>query len=79
MYVYILNIASIYLCIHLSIYPSMYLCIYRHIEGVQEKLCFFQKFSKFCHLSLASTGLLFCIGCRENVQPIGVSVHSNCV
>ena len=33
---------------------------YYIIQGVQEKLWFFFK-EKFCHLSLASTGLLFVV------------------
>ena len=40
------------------------------------KYCvFFQEFSIFCHLSLASTGLL--LGCSKNSQPIRVTVHSD--
>ena len=44
------------------------------LQGVQKKMCFFQGFSVFCDLYLASSGLLLVV--QNNDQPIGVTVHS---
>ena len=48
-----------------------------HIQGVQEKLCFFHEFS-IPVLPLPRKDLA-AIGCTEIGQPTGVTVHSHCV
>ena len=46
------------------------------LQGVHEILCFFQEFSKVCHLSLASTRLLIVV---QKLAANRSDLHSHCV
>ena len=55
---------------------------YFKVQGVQEKLCFSQEFSVFCHFCLASISsavLLLVTQKMASQYAIGMPVHLHCV
>ena len=58
---------------HIVPQRTLIIIFHFYVQGVHWILCFFQEFSKVCHLTLASTRLLLVV--QNNYQLIGVTVE----
>ena len=55
--------------------PILWLSASPHLQGVQEKLCFCPRIFKIILRPLPRQHCWAAIGCTQNGQPIGVTVH----